>query len=139
MRIVEIGDAGDPRLADNRDLTDVALRRVLEPDGGLYIAESAKVIGRALAAGHRPRSILVQPKWVPDVTALLAGTGDDTPVYVVPAEVALGWATAVAFTQTRDRSWAVRTGAALAVSTFYLGALVLAHFVVDVADWRITT
>ena len=88
MRIVEIGDAGDPRLADYRDLTDVALRRVLEPDGGLYIAESAKVIGRALAAGHRPRSILVQPKWVPEVTALLADVGDDTPVYVAPAEVA---------------------------------------------------
>jgi hypothetical protein len=32
----------------------------------------------------------------------------------------------------------VRVGAALAVSTSYLGALVLAHFVVDVATWRVT-
>jgi tRNA G18 (ribose-2'-O)-methylase SpoU len=87
MPVVEITDPTDPRLADYRDLTDVALRRVLEPGGGLYIAESAKVIGRALATGHRPRSILVQQKWVGDVAGLLA---DDTqtPVYVVPADVA---------------------------------------------------
>lgn len=60
-------------------------------------------------------------------------------VYVVPAEAALGWATATAFAHVRHSSLQVRVGAALAVSTFYLGALVLAHFVIDVADWRITT
>jgi len=87
MRVVEITDPADPRLADYRDLTDVALRRVLEPGGGLYIAESAKVIGRALATGHRPRSILVQQKWVADVAGLLADD-TETPVYVVPADVA---------------------------------------------------
>ncbi|WP_183092446.1 DUF6989 domain-containing protein [Nocardioides stalactiti] len=59
-------------------------------------------------------------------------------VYVIPAEAALGWATATAFALVKDRSWTVRAGAALAVSTFYLGALVLAHFVIDVADWRLT-
>lgn len=59
-------------------------------------------------------------------------------VYVVPAEAALGWAAMTAFLLVRDRSLAVRAGAALAVSTFYLGALVLAHFVIDVAGWRIT-
>ena len=77
MRVVEIADPTDPRLADYRDLTDVALRRVLEPDGGLYIAESAKVIGRALAAGHRPRSMLVQEKWLADVAGLLADAHRD--------------------------------------------------------------
>ena len=87
MREIEIADPGDARLADYRDLTDVALRRVLEPDGGLYIAESAKVIGRALAAGHRPRSVLVQDKWRPAVAELLAGD-IDTPVYIVASEVA---------------------------------------------------
>jgi tRNA G18 (ribose-2'-O)-methylase SpoU len=87
MQIVEIDDPADPRLADYRDLTDVALRRVLEPDGGLYIAESTKVIGRALAAGHRPRSILVQHKWADEVLAMRVDD-ESTPVYVVPAEVA---------------------------------------------------
>ena len=59
-------------------------------------------------------------------------------VYVVPAEAALGWAAATAFAYTRDSSLPARIGAALAVSTFYLGALVLAHFVIDVAAWRLT-
>ncbi|MCR2785764.1 MULTISPECIES: RNA methyltransferase [unclassified Microbacterium] len=84
MPIERIDDPTDPRLADYRDLTDVALRRVLEPEGGLYIAESAKVIARAVAAGHRPRSVLVQEKWLEDVREV-AG---DAPVYVVPPEVA---------------------------------------------------
>lgn len=79
-----IDDPTDPRLADYRDLTDVALRRVTEPAGGLYIAESAKVIARAVAAGHRPRSVLVQEKWLGDAAAL-AG---DAPVYVVSDAVA---------------------------------------------------
>jgi len=87
VRIIEVADAEDPRLADYRDLTDVALRRVLEPDGGLYIAESAKVIGRALAAGHRPRSVLVQEKWLPDVAELLEAD-TETAVYVVTPDVA---------------------------------------------------
>lgn len=86
MRIERIADAADPRLADYRDLTDVALRRVLEPEGGLYIAESAKVIGRALAAGHRPRSVLVQEKWLPGIEAL--PIADPVPVYVVEPGIA---------------------------------------------------
>ncbi|MCW3494434.1 TrmH family RNA methyltransferase [Microbacterium sp. SSM24] len=86
MGIERIATADDARLADFRDLTDVALRRILEPAGGLYIAESAKVIARAVAAGHRPRSVLVQEKWLPDVEALALDT--DTPVYVVSADIA---------------------------------------------------
>jgi tRNA G18 (ribose-2'-O)-methylase SpoU len=86
VRIEQIDAADDPRLHDYRDLTDVALRRVLEPEGGLYIAESAKVIARALAAGHAPRSVLVQEKWLGDIAVLV---GDrDVPVYLVSPEVA---------------------------------------------------
>ena len=59
-------------------------------------------------------------------------------VYVVPAEAALGWASATAFAHVRHSSLPARIGAALAVSTFYLGALVLAHFLIDVARWRLT-
>jgi tRNA G18 (ribose-2'-O)-methylase SpoU len=82
-----VTDAADPRLADYRDLTDVALRRVLEPAGGLYIAESVKVLERALESGHRPRSVLTQEKWLDDVERLLAADRD-TPVYVVDAALA---------------------------------------------------
>lgn len=59
-------------------------------------------------------------------------------VYVLPAEVALGWAAATAFALVRHHPLPVRVGAAAAVSTFYLGALVLSHFLVDVAGWRLT-
>ncbi len=55
MHVVRIDDFSDPRLSDFANLTDVALRRLSEPAGGLYITESSKVIARALAAGHRPR------------------------------------------------------------------------------------
>ena len=87
MRIEPVDLPDDPRLADYRDLTDVALRRVQEPAGGLYIAESAKVIARALAAGHVPRSVLVQEKWLADVEPLLADHSE-VPVYVTDAAVA---------------------------------------------------
>nr|WP_218869025.1 RNA methyltransferase [Leifsonia psychrotolerans] len=73
-------------MADYSRLTDVALRRVSEPEGGLYIAESSKVITRALAAGHRPRSVLVQEQWLADVEPLLADW-PDVPVYVGESKV----------------------------------------------------
>jgi tRNA G18 (ribose-2'-O)-methylase SpoU len=86
MRVERITDLERPELRDFRSLTDVALRRVSEPAGGLYIAESTKVIGRALAAGHRPRSVLVIEQWLPDVERLLAGHGD-VPVFVGSSEL----------------------------------------------------
>lgn len=85
MPIIHVTDPGDARLADFRDLTDVQLRRVLEPEGGLYLAESPKVIARALAAGHAPRSMLLQPKWLEDVTGMLADR--DVPVFVAEESV----------------------------------------------------
>ena len=71
MPLIRITDLDDPRLADYSRLTDVALRRVAEPAGGLYIAESTKVILRALAAGHRPRSFLMQEQWLADLEPVL--------------------------------------------------------------------
>lgn len=78
--IVRIDDLADARLADYSNLTDVALRRVSEPAGGLYIAESPKVIARAIAAGHRPRSVLLQEQWLDDLKPMLAPF--DIPVFV---------------------------------------------------------
>lgn len=70
--VIPLDDPADPRLADYVSLTDVALRSRQEPAKGLYIAESSTVLGRALAAGHRPRSVLVAPRWLPDLTQMLA-------------------------------------------------------------------
>jgi len=85
MDVIRVNDPADPRLSDFRDLTDVALRRVLEPAGGLYLAESAKVISRALAVGHRPRAVLLTEAWLGDLQQLLAG--HDVPVYVGEPDV----------------------------------------------------
>ena len=90
MPTVRLTDPDDDRLADYTRLTDVALRRRLEPERGLYMAESTKVIRRALAAGHRPRSFLMTERWLPDLEPLVAEVEarfGPVPVYVGPPEV----------------------------------------------------
>ena len=83
-----IDSTDDPRLSDYVGLTDVALRRRSEPERGLYMAESEKVIRRALAAGHRPRSFLMGERWLTDLADVVAtATGDGIPVFVGEAEV----------------------------------------------------
>jgi tRNA G18 (ribose-2'-O)-methylase SpoU len=80
VRIVSVTDPATLPLNDFTQLTDVALRSIREPAEGVYLAESAKVIRRALAAGHRPRSALVLEKWLPEIGPLLEPF--DVPVYV---------------------------------------------------------
>jgi tRNA G18 (ribose-2'-O)-methylase SpoU len=85
---IEITDPDDERVRDYFTLTDVALRTKVEPERGLYLAESEKVIRRALAAGHRPRSFLMGQRWLTDLsdlveTAELAGV----PVFFAQARV----------------------------------------------------
>ena len=71
-----ITDADDPRLADYRALTDVELRTRFEAPHGLFIAEGELVLRRALWAGYRPRSYLVDIKRVAQIADL-----EDAPVY----------------------------------------------------------
>ena len=80
MRLEHIASLDDPRLAFYTDLTDVVLRRLSEPQSGLYLAESTKVIERALAAGHRPVSVITLAKWVDALEPLLSD--HDIPVFV---------------------------------------------------------
>lgn len=85
MELIRVTDLDDPRLSDFAGLTDVALRRVSEPAGGLYIAESPKVIARALAAGHTARAVLVIDKWLPALRVQLADL--EVPVFVGDPEL----------------------------------------------------
>ena len=87
MRIIPLTSLDTEDLRDYRDLTDVVLRRLSEPAGGLYIAESTKVIERALRAEHRPRSVLTIQKWLPEIEDLLADQDAELPVYVGDAEL----------------------------------------------------
>jgi hypothetical protein len=114
---------------------------------GMWVAPL--FVALALAGGRPGRAALLSAvvflgaELAAPALGLWEPTGDTTrwagvAIYVIPAEAALGWAAAVAFGATRGLTAAHRIGAALAVSTFYLGALVLAHFVIDGAGWGIT-
>jgi tRNA G18 (ribose-2'-O)-methylase SpoU len=81
--VERVTGADDERLADYTGLTDVALRSRREPEQGLYMAESEKVVRRALDAGHRPRSLLLSDRWLDpmaDLVDRVARLG--APVYV---------------------------------------------------------
>jgi tRNA G18 (ribose-2'-O)-methylase SpoU len=64
MPVLQLDSADDPRIGDYRALTDLELRTRWEPPNGLFIAEGELVIRRALRAGYRLRSVLVDEKRV---------------------------------------------------------------------------
>jgi tRNA G18 (ribose-2'-O)-methylase SpoU len=84
MPVIEISDLSDPRLADFSHLTDVALKKARGTEHGLYLAESALVLERALRAGHRPRSVLALGGTVDEAVTLV---GEDVPVFSGPGEL----------------------------------------------------
>ncbi|WP_210481441.1 RNA methyltransferase [Naasia sp. SYSU D00948] len=86
MRVVPIEGLDRPELQDFTRLTDVNLRRLREPAGGLYLAESTKVIERAVGAGHRPRAVLSREAWLPELERILAAF-PDVPAFVGEDEV----------------------------------------------------
>lgn len=85
--LVEVTSAADPRLADYVSLRDAQLRQSLEVERGLFIAEGDKIIRRAADAGCRPRSFLLQERWLPGLADVLE-RWEDVACYVVTGEVA---------------------------------------------------
>ena len=93
MSYVEIESLDDPRLDAYARLTEAQLRNKLEPEKGIFIAESIKVIQRALAGGMEPVSVLMTPEWLEsaaDVVAQVEAYGEandvDVPVFVAPVD-----------------------------------------------------
>lgn len=83
------GRAEDRALRDlrfYRGLTDVRMRTSRESEWGVYIAESSKVLRRALEAGHAPLSFLTSDKWAVDLEDVLRGH-PDVPAYVAEDDV----------------------------------------------------
>ena len=80
--LVELDDPADPRLADYRDLRDVELRKSLEAEHGLFLAEGEKVVRRAIEAGHDARSFLMAPRWLDGLADVLEHS--PAPCYVLP-------------------------------------------------------
>ncbi|MFO7690468.1 MAG: RNA methyltransferase [Cryobacterium sp.] len=87
MPVITITDLSDPRLVDYAHLTDVALKKARGTEHGLYIAESALVLERALRAGHRPRSVLALGGTADEAVAVLGDLAESVPVFVGPGEM----------------------------------------------------
>lgn len=90
MQFIAIDSVDDPRVSAYTNLTELQLRNRLEPAKGLFIAESPKVIDRALAAGREPISLLVEEPWIEGMAREFAYIdehwGPDVPVYVASPE-----------------------------------------------------
>lgn len=82
-----VDSADDERLADYVRLRETSLRRSLESERGLFIAEGEKVIRRAVEAGYRPRSFLLARRWLAGLDDVLR-RWPEVPVYVVTEELA---------------------------------------------------
>ena len=86
--IINLETIDDPQLDAYARLTEAQLRSRLEPEKGIFIAESSKVIERALDGGMQPLSFLMDQKWVEPLRPLVerasAEQGVDLPVYVLP-------------------------------------------------------
>ena len=85
--LIEIADADDPRLADYRDLRDVELRKHLEAQHGLFLAEGEKVVRRAVESGYVPRSFQMAPRWLGGLADVLSAS-PDAPCYGVSEALA---------------------------------------------------
>ena len=85
--IVRVESLDDPRLDAYARLTEVQLRSKLEPAQGIFIAESDKVVKRALAGGMEPLSLLMEEKWLPVMQPVIDDMTQrfpDAPAFVAP-------------------------------------------------------
>ena len=87
MNIIEITSLDAPELDVYARLTEAQLRSRLEPEKGIFIAESPKVIVRALDAGYRPVSFLMEEKHIEGQAAPLLARCPEVPVYTASRQV----------------------------------------------------
>lgn len=90
MRFIHLDSVDDERVSAYTNLTELQLRNRLEPERGIFIAESPKVIERALAAGREPLSLLVEEPWIEGMAGTFEAIdrrwGAEVPVYVASPE-----------------------------------------------------
>lgn len=103
--IIEVNDLSRPELAVFAHLTEAQLRNRLEPDKGIFIAESPKVISTALDAGCEPVSFLMERKHIEGQAKPLLARCGDVPVYTADREIL---AQLTGFTLTRGILCAMR-------------------------------
>lgn len=87
MPIIEIDSLSHPGVEIFSALTEAQLRRSIEPDKGIFIAESPKVIRVALDAGHTPVALLCEKKHIEGDARDIIGRCGDIPVYTGSREL----------------------------------------------------
>ena len=89
--IIEVKDITSPQLDLFARLTEAQLRCRKEQEKGIFIAESPKVIERALDGGYEPVALLMERKHIAGQgSTIIAHCGDEIPVYTAPREVLAG-------------------------------------------------
>ena len=87
MRRIPITDLHTPELEIYNERREIQLLRYYEPAPGLFIAESANVILRALTAGYEPLSLLMEQREADsekgrEVLGRIMERSEEIPIYV---------------------------------------------------------
>ena len=105
MQIIEINSLSHPGVEVFSTLTEAQLRNRLEPQKGIFIAESPKVIHVALNAGYEPLALLCERKHIEGDAASLIERSGDIPIYTGERELL---ASLTGYTLTRGVLCAMR-------------------------------
>lgn len=105
MQIIEINTLNHPGVEVFSTLTEAQLRNRLEPQKGIFIAESPKVIHVALNAGYEPLALLCERKHIEGDAASLIERCGDIPIYTGERELL---ASLTGYTLTRGVLCAMR-------------------------------
>ena len=119
MQIIEINSLSHPGVEVFSTLTEAQLRNRLEPQKGIFIAESPKVIHVALNAGYEPLALLCERKHIEGDAASLIEHCGDIPVYTGERELL---ASLTGYTLTRGVLCAMRRPAPKSVEEVCQGA-----------------
>ena len=119
MQIIEINSLSHPGVEVFSTLTEAQLRNRLEPQKGIFIAESPKVIHVALNAGYEPLALLCERKHIEGDAASLIERCGDIPVYTGERELL---ASLTGYTLTRGVLCAMRRPAPKSVEEVCQGA-----------------
>ena len=119
MQIIEINSLNYPGVEVFSTLTEAQLRNRLEPQKGIFIAESPKVIHVALNAGYEALALLCERKHIEGDAASLIERCGDIPIYTGEREVL---ASLTGYTLTRGVLCAMRRPASKTVEEVCQGA-----------------
>lgn len=117
--IIEISDLNDPRLDAYARLTEAQLRNRLEPEKGIFIAESPKVIDLALRRGYEPVSMLMERKHITGDAADIIERCGGIDVFTAEREVL---AALTGYTLTRGVLCAMKRPKPAGIETICAGA-----------------